>query len=117
MNEKELLEKIQKLINDSTAGVIKKEELEAKVAEINAQLKVLNEKENNHAEVKALKDSVDKLLQATADNAAAIKALSEPKAQVSDKPMTLKDALMDAVMEASKNVRSEEPTSELQHIT
>ena len=33
MNEKELLEKIQKLINDSTAGVIKKEELEAKVAE------------------------------------------------------------------------------------
>ena len=106
MNEKELLEKIQKLINDSTAGVIKKEELEAKVAEINAQLKVLNEKENNHAEVKALKDSVDKLLQATADNAAAIKALAEPKAPASDKLMTLKDALMDAVMEASKNVPS-----------
>ena len=107
MNEKELLEKIQGLIAESHKGSITKEELDAKVAAINKQLEVLNNKADNHAEVKSLKDSVDALIQATADNAAAIKAMTESsKGNQENKPASLKDALMDAVLEAAKNVPS-----------
>ena len=107
MNEKELLEKIQGLIADSTKGVITEKELNARVADINKQLEVLNNKADNHVEVKSLKESVDALIQATADNAAAIKAMTEaPKGNQENKPISLKDALMEAVMEASKNVPS-----------
>ena len=56
MNEKELLLKeIKELIAESNKGLISEKALNEKVEAINAQLKTLNEKENNHAEVKDLK--------------------------------------------------------------
>jgi len=64
MEEKDkelLLKEIKALISDSTKGVITEKELNEKVEAINAQLKELNEKDDNHEEVKALKDSVEKL--------------------------------------------------------
>ena len=108
MNEKELLEKIQGLIADSTKGVITEKELEAKVADINKQLKVLNDREDNHKEVKELKESVDKLIAATTENAAAIKAMNEQGKKSTEVPKNRKEvfakALVDAVMGASKDV-------------
>jgi hypothetical protein len=101
-----LLEKIQGLIADSTKEGVTKKELEAKVEEINKELKTLNEKANNHDEVKTLKESVDKLLSATAENAAAIKAMSEmPGNKTESKPMTFKEALIEAWSESAKNVK------------
>jgi hypothetical protein len=104
MNEKELLLKeIKDLIAESTKGVITEKALNDKVEAINAQLKALNEREDNHKEVKDLKDAVDKIIQATADNAAAIKAMNEgPAKKASDKPVSFKEALVNAVMEAGK---------------
>ena len=110
MNEKELLEKIQGLISDSTKGVITEKELEAKVAAINKQLEALNNKEDNHAEVKSLKDAVDKLIAATADNAAAIKAMTEQskKESRSRKANTpkeiLSEGIVDGIVAASKGI-------------
>jgi len=104
MNEQELLKKIQELINDSIKDGVKKSELDARIAELNKELAKLNEKDNNHEEVKTLKESVDKLLAASAENAAAIKALGEVAGKKEEKPKTLKEALIDAAISASKDV-------------
>lgn len=106
MNEQELfLEKIKGLISDSTKGVITEKALNEKVEAINAQLKTLNEKENNHEEVKQLKESVEKLLQASVENAAAITAMGEvANKKANERPMTFKDALVAAIMEKAKEV-------------
>lgn len=108
MNEKELLLKeIKDLISESTKGAITEKALNDKVEEINKQLKVLNEREDNHKEVKDLKEAVDKLIQATADNAAAINAMNETATKKAEnRPATLYEAMMEAITEASKNVPS-----------
>lgn len=101
MNEQELLLKIQGLIADSQKGNVKAEDLETKIAAIN---KEIAEKLNN-AEIKALKASVDDLLKATSDNAAAIKAMNEVAVKKeTGKPMTMKEALMAAITDKAKDI-------------
>lgn len=101
MNEKELLLKeIQGLIDRSQTDGVKKADLDKVINELNARIAKLD-----NEDMKSLKEGVDKLVQATADNAAAIKALAEaPGKKANDKPMTLKDALIAAVIEAGKDV-------------
>jgi hypothetical protein len=101
MNEKELLEKIQGLIADSTKGVVKAEDLEKRIAVINKEIA-----DNlNNAEIKALKEGVDKLMEATTANAAAIQAMNEKSSKAENvKPKTFKEALMAAVTEKAKEV-------------
>ena len=99
--EEELLKKIQGLIADSQKGTVKAEDLDAKVAAIN---KEIAEKLDN-AGMKALKENVDKLVAATADNAAAIKAMNEVAGKKeAEKPMTFKDALIAAVEDKAKSM-------------
>jgi len=91
-----LLEQIKGLIADSQKENVTEKDLNAKIEAIN---KEIGEKLDN-AGMKALKDNVDKLVEATATNAAAIKAMSE-KATVgaTEKPMSFKEALIASVME------------------
>lgn len=108
--EKELLlDEIKGLIADSTKGVVKAEDLEKRVEAINKsiteKLDGFETKEERDAAAKELKDNVDKLLTATAENAAAIKALTEQgKKDIKDNPKSFKDALIAAVMEKSSEV-------------
>jgi hypothetical protein len=97
----DLLKEIKGLITDSTKENVNKADLEARIEAIN---KTIAEKLDN-AGMKALKESVDKLLTATAENAAAIKAMGEQaQKHEADKPKTFKEALMDAFKEGAKNV-------------
>lgn len=103
MNEKELLLKeIQGLIADSQKENVNKKDLETRIEAIN---KTIAEKLDN-AGMKDLKESVDKLVQATADNAAAIKAMNEAAPEKVEKTGSFYEALMDAVAETAKNVPS-----------
>jgi len=105
MDKEQLLLEIKQLIADSSKGLITEKVLNEKIEAINAQLKALNDREDNHKEVKDLKDSVDALIKATADNAAAIKAMTEaPKGNASEKPLSFKDALIAAVTDKAKDV-------------
>lgn len=99
MDEKELLLKeIQGLIADSQKENVTAKELNDKVEAIN---KMIAEKLDN-AGMAALNTSVEKLLQASAENAAAIKAMAEQAKEVSTKRhITFTDALVAAVMEKS----------------
>jgi hypothetical protein len=102
MEERELLLKeIKGLIADSQKENVNKADLEKTIKELNERIAKLD-----NADIKALKESVDKVIQATADNAAAIKALAEVPAKKDQKPMTFKEALVAAVQEAAKNVPS-----------
>jgi predicted nucleic acid-binding protein len=96
MEEKEvLLKEIKSLIADSQKDSITKEVLEARIEAINKQIA---EKLDN-AEIKALKEGVDKLVAATAENAAAIKAMTEKTTkEFKESPVSFKDALIAAVM-------------------
>lgn len=95
-----LLDEIKGLIADSQKEGVSKTDLDAKVEVIN---KTIAEKLDN-AEMKALKESVDNLMKATSDNAAAIKAMVEAPNAKSEKPMTFKEALIAAVQESAKNI-------------
>lgn len=98
-----LLEEIKVLIADSNKEGVTKDDLDARIKTIND---TIAEKLDN-AEMKALKESVDALLKATADNAAAIKAMAEAPAQKADeKPLSFKDALIAAVLDKAKDVPS-----------
>jgi len=97
MNEQEeLLLKIKGLIADSQKENITEKELNTKIEAIN---KAIAEKLDNTA-IKELKESVEKLLSATADNAAAIKAMTEKATtELKATPMSFKDALVASIME------------------
>jgi len=100
-----LLDEIKGLIADSNKEGVKKADLDARVEEINKELKVINDREDNREEVKTLKENVDKILQVTAENAAAIKAMNESPAKKADeKPMTFKEALLASIEESAKSV-------------
>ena len=96
-----LLDEIKGLIADSTKEGVTKADLDARIDKLNADIA---EKLDN-AEMKALKDSVDNLLTATAANAAAIKAINEAPAKKADeKPLTFKDALIAAIVDKAKDM-------------
>ena len=107
-NKEALLTQIKGLIDESKNGVVTEKELNKRIDNINEQLKELNSKDNNHEEVKALKDSVANLLEATQDNTAAIKAMvdkaNNPKPEA---PKTFRAALEEAVMEKKDIVLTE----------
>ena len=95
-----LLEQIKGLIADSNKENVKAKDLEDKVTALN---KAIAEKLDNEG-IKALKDSVDKLVTETAANAAAIKAMNEKPANAqSQKPVSFKDALIQAVLDKAKD--------------
>lgn len=103
MEDKEkLLLEIKGLIADSTKEGVKKADLEKTIAELNEKIAKLSK-----PEIDSLPEAVNKLIEATAANAAAIKAMGEvaQKIQV-EKPMTFKDALIAAVQESAKAVPS-----------
>jgi len=100
VNEREqLLLEIKGLIADSQKEGVKKADLDNTIKELNDKIAKLD-----NGEMKTLKESVDALLKATADNAAAIKAMGEQSQKKEEKPLTLKEALIAAAMEAGKNV-------------
>jgi len=93
--KKQLLVDIQKLILDSTKENVNKKTLDERIEAIN---KMIEEAFKSNEEIKTLKESVDKLLEVTGANAAAIKAMSEnPKVPGDNKVKTFKSALMDAI--------------------
>jgi hypothetical protein len=96
MEEKEkLLLEIKKLIADSQTEGVKKADLDKTIKELNDKIAQLG-----NEEIKALKDGVDKLISATAENAAAIKAMTEKTSkEFAEEPKSFKDALVAAVME------------------
>ena len=87
---------VKGLIADATKESITKAELDAKVDELN---KSIADNLNNE-DMATLKESVDKLLQASTDNAAAIKAFTEEQAKtVAVQPKTLRQAIKAAILE------------------
>ena len=103
MEEREkLLLEIKGLIADSQKEGVKKADLDNTIKELNDKIAKLG-----NDDIKALKASVDDLLKATSDNAAAIKAMNETaKKSDPEKPMTFKEALIAAVQESAKLVPS-----------
>ena len=96
-----LLEEIRGLITDSTKDGVLKADLDERIEKINT---TISEKLDND-DMKKLKEGVDKLMKATTDNAAAIKAMTEdPAKKANEKPMTFKEALIAAVEEKAKTV-------------
>jgi hypothetical protein len=99
LQEKEaLLLEIKGLITDSTKDNVTAKALEDKISAIN---KKIEETFKSNDEIKSLKESVDKLLLATSDNAAAIKAMNEiaHKPKEEGKRKSFRQALEDAIME------------------
>lgn len=97
--EKEaLLLEIKGLITDSTKDNVTSKSLEERVLAIN---KKIEDTFKSNEDILHLKESVDKLIQATSDNAAAIKAMAEvPQRQKdSGKTKSFRQALEDAIME------------------
>lgn len=99
-----LLNEIKGLITDSTKENVTTKALNDRIAEIN---KKIEETFKSNDEIKVLKESVDKLLQATTENAAAIKAMNEkPVVKNGEKPKTFKAALMEAIKAHPEVIKS-----------
>lgn len=99
-NKEKLLGEIKEIISDSTKGVVTEKELNDKVAEINSKLEGLNNREDNHAEVKELKEAVDKLTETMTANSAQLKALKEEGFDRKDRsPKSFREAMKSAIME------------------
>jgi len=104
-----LLDEIKGLIADSQKENVTTQNLDARIEAINIKitetLDNAETKEERDEKAKTLKESVDKLIEATTANAAAIKAMSEVASKKeSDKPISFKDALIASVMDAAKDV-------------
>jgi len=100
----EIQENVKSLIDKSQEGNIKKEDLEAKVAELNKAIKDGLDNEG----MATLKESVDKLVTASSDNAAAIKAMNEKAIEQADsQPKSFRQALKDAITAKSDLVLTE----------
>ena len=95
---------VQGLINDSQKENIKKEDLDTKVAEINKKI----EDSLNNEDLKTLKESVDGLVKASADNAASIAAMTEKASKTIDEaPKGLRSALKQAILAKKDMVLTE----------
>jgi len=95
---------VQGLINDSQKENIKKADLDNKVSELNEKI----EKSLDNEGMKALKDSVELLLKASADNAAAIAAMTEKASKTTDElPKDLRSALKQAILAKKDMVLTE----------
>lgn len=87
---------VQALINDSQKESVTKKELDEKVEAINKKI----EESLDNEGMKALKESVDELVKATSDNAAAIKSMTEKgQENKSQKPKTFREAIKAAIMD------------------
>jgi hypothetical protein len=97
-----LLDEIKGLITDSQKENVTAKDLNAKIEAINKKI----EESLDNAGMKALKESVDKLLKATAENAAAIKAINEtPQPQGKKGAVkTFREAIEEAIMEKSAGI-------------
>lgn len=98
-NQEALLAQIKGLIAEATKGSVTEKELNDKVSAINEKLEGLNNKENNHTEVKALAESVEKLIEQVNATSLSVKALTENGVSKSEKPKTLKEAMEAAILE------------------
>jgi hypothetical protein len=86
---------VQGLIDDSQKENVTKADLDSKVSEINNKIESSLDNEG----MRALKESVDELVQNSSDNTAAIKALTEKAAQTIDEaPKDLRSALKAAIL-------------------
>jgi len=95
---------VQEIINDSQKENITKAELDAKVNEINEKIK----KSLNNEDLKTLKESIDGLVKASADNAAAIAAMTEKATQtITESPKNLRSALKQAILDKKDLVLTE----------
>lgn len=100
MEKELLLKEIQGLIDDSQKEGVKKVDLDKTLADLNERIAKLSK-----PEIDSLPETVNKLIQATAENAAAIKAISEmPGKKEAEKPLTFKDALIAAVVDKAKDM-------------
>jgi hypothetical protein len=97
-----LLEKIQGLITDATKDGVKKSDLDARIAALNAEIV---EKTKSNEEYATLKTNVDNLITENARLAGEVNAMKEVASKPSEKPMTLAEALVDAIKESAKNVK------------
>ena len=99
-----LLDEIKGLITDNTKGLITEKDLDAKVEAINKKLEAINSKPDNHEEVKALKESVEKFTTEIANLSGELKALKEnPQSRGPVKAKSLAEAIMQGFEEAKKN--------------
>ncbi|MFA5300073.1 MAG: phage major capsid protein, partial [Lutibacter sp.] len=102
MEEKEmLLKEIKSLISDSTKENVTEKMLNDRIEAINKQI---TENFKSNEDILHLKESVDKLITATGDNAAAIKAMAElpQKKNETGKTKSFRQALEDAIMEKAE---------------
>jgi hypothetical protein len=100
--EEELLKKIQALIADSQKENIKKADLDKTIATLNAEIAKLSK-----PEIDSLPETVNKLIAEQAKLTASVNAMTEVANKTeADKPVTFKQALMDAITESAKAVPS-----------
>jgi len=91
----EIKAEVQGLIDDSQKENVTKADLDSKVSEINNKIESSLDNEG----MRALKESVDELVQNSSDNTAAIKALTEKAAQTIDEaPKDFRSALKAAIL-------------------
>ena len=113
-NKEAFLKEVQGVITDSTKELASQKELKDfndRVDAINTTLKELNEKDDNHAEVEALKNSVEEMTKSSKITADAVKLLGEEVKAMNEsgskkeekKTKSFRDALEDAFM-AKKDV-------------
>ena len=87
---------VKSLMEDSQKENVTKKELDDKVEAINKKI----EESLDNEGMKALKDSVDELVKATAENSSAIKAMNEEgKSKKDEKPKDFRGAWKSAIME------------------
>jgi len=102
MEDKEkLLLEIKALITESTKDGVKKADIDRTVSELNEKIAKLS-----NPEIDKLPEAVNKLIAEQAKLTASVAALVEPAKKEDDKPVSFKQALLDAVAEAAKNVPS-----------
>lgn len=95
----EIKAEVKSLIDNSQKENVKKEDLDSKIEEINNKI---SESLNND-EIAALKESVDKLIVASTENSAAIKAFTEKASGEKELPKNLRSALKEAII-AKKDI-------------
>lgn len=99
-NKETLLSEIKQLITDNSKGAVTEKQLNDSIAAINTKLETINNKENNHDEVLALKESVDALAEQLNKNSLEMKSLRENG--IETKPAEVKNfrsALKAAILE------------------
>src|ERR1035437_1741787 len=96
-----LLDKIKGLIADSQKESVKAVDLEKKITDINTEIA----KKLDNDGIKALKESVDKLVTEQARIAGKMKAMNErPTNKAEEKPLSFKEALIAAVIDKAKEM-------------